>query len=92
MPGDAIVPTWLLPLTSRRTSICVWFDDVMHVREPKALERSQASSVLNNNMVNHPFPYPRPSRTSFFERASRLRQARSDFPSASKHVVWEGSE
>lgn len=82
-------------LTFRRAGICVWFEDVSRVRDPKALEHSQASSVLNNNLVNHPPPLPPPLPAVshlYFERVSRLRPAMSDFPSVSKHLVWEGSE
>lgn len=63
MPGDAIVPTCLRLLTFRRGDICAWFEDVRRVRDPKALERSQSSSFLNNNPVNHPpLPVPPPLR------------------------------
>lgn len=75
-------------LTFCRAGICVWFEDVSRVREPKALEHSQASSVLNNNS---PPPLLAVSHL-YFERESRLGPARSNFPSVSKHLVWEGSE
>lgn len=52
-------------LTFCRAGICVWFEDVSRVREPKALEHSQASSVLNNNSVNHPPPLTPPTLGRF---------------------------
>lgn len=75
MPEDAIVPTCLL-LFNLSPRLCrafaFWFEDVSRVRDPKVLEHSQASSVLNNNLVNQlpPPPSPTPGRLTPLFRAS----------------------
>lgn len=61
---DAIVPACLLHLTFHHVTFVFASEDVKRALDPRTLDPSQTSSVLNNNLVNPPPPPPPPTPVS----------------------------